>query len=57
MKTEEINDGLAAIAGKFYVLSQQYIHSPMTASKMQKWEEEFDSVANEYETLRDEAGE
>jgi hypothetical protein len=57
MKPEEINDGLAAIAGKFYVLSQQYIHSAMTAAKMQKWEEEFDSVATEYETLRDEAGE
>jgi hypothetical protein len=57
MKAEEINDGLATIAGKFYVLSQQYIHSAMTAAKMQKWEEEFDSVAQEYETLRDEAGE
>lgn len=57
MKIEEINDGLASIAGKFYVLSQQYIHSAMTASKMQKWEEEFDSVAHEYETLREEAGE
>jgi len=57
MTPEKINDGLAAIAGKFYVLSQQYIHSAMTAAKMQKWEEEFDSVATEYETLRDEAGE
>ena len=57
MKAEEINDGLATIAGKFYVLSQEYIHSPMTASKMQKWEEEFDSVATEYETLQEKAGE
>ena len=57
MKPEEINDGLAAIAGKFYVLSQEYIHSPMTASKMQKWEEEFDLVATEYEALREKAGE
>lgn len=57
MKPEEINDGLAAIAGKFYALSQEYIHSPMTASKMQKWEEELDSVASEYETLREKAGE
>jgi predicted molibdopterin-dependent oxidoreductase YjgC len=57
MKAEEINDGLATIAGKFYVLSQEYIHSPMTASKMQKWEEEFDSVATEYEALREQAGE
>jgi len=57
MKPEEINDGLASIAGKFYTLSQQYIHSAMTAAKMQKWEEEFDSVATEYEILRDEAGE
>jgi len=57
MKAEEINNGLAAIAGKFYTLSQQYIHSPMTASKMQKWEEEFESVATEYEVLREQAGE
>jgi hypothetical protein len=57
MKAEEINDGLASIAGKFYTLSQQYIHSGMTAAKMQKWEEELDSVATEYETLREKAGE
>jgi len=57
MKAEEINDGLATIAGKFYTLSQQYIHSGMTATKMQKWEEELDSVATEYETLREQAGE
>jgi len=57
MKAEEINDGLASIAGKFYTLSQQYIHSGMTAAKMQKWEEELDSVAMEYETLREKAGE
>ena len=57
MKAEEINDGLASIAGKFYTLSQQYIHSGMTAAKMQKWEEELDSVATEYEILREQAGE
>ena len=56
MKQEEIDSKLAAIAGRFYVLSQKYL-SGLTANEMQDWEFELEEVASQYETLREEAGE
>jgi len=56
MSREEINAELAEIAHKAYALAEQYF-SGLRGSKIEEWENELSSILDEYEIIRERAGE